>query len=91
MKKYLDGALVDLTAEEEAQKQTDINNNNTFEKAIFSLRLKRNELLAETDYLALSDQTLSDDMKTYRQELRDMTNGLTTKEEVDAVNFPTKP
>tara|TARA_B100000424_G_scaffold162454_1_gene124435 strand:+ start:3124 stop:3399 length:276 start_codon:yes stop_codon:yes gene_type:complete len=91
MKKYLDGALVDLTAEEEAQKQTDINNNNTFEKAIFSLRIKRNELLAETDYLALSDQTLSDDMKTYRQELRDMTNGLTTKEEVDAVNFPTKP
>tara|TARA_Y100001938_G_scaffold137778_1_gene202455 strand:- start:525 stop:800 length:276 start_codon:yes stop_codon:yes gene_type:complete len=91
MKKYLDGVLVDLSAEEKAQKQTDINNNNTFEKSIFSLRIKRNELLAETDYLALSDQTLSDDMKTYRQELRDLTNGLTTVEEVEAVEFPTKP
>ena len=62
-----------------------------FEMAIEDLRKKRNILLKETDYLALSDQTLSDDMKTYRQELRDITNGLTTKDEVDAVTFPTKP
>ena len=62
-----------------------------FDTAIKNLRAKRNKLLAETDYLALSDQTLSDDMKTYRQELRDITNGLTTKDEVDAVTFPTKP
>ena len=55
------------------------------------IREVRNMLLAETDYLALSDQTLSDDMKTYRQELRDITNGLTTSDEVDAVTFPTKP
>tara|TARA_R100001086_G_scaffold225857_1_gene144300 strand:+ start:711 stop:935 length:225 start_codon:yes stop_codon:yes gene_type:complete len=32
----------------------------------------RNKLLAETDYLALSDSTLSDAMRTYRQELRDV-------------------
>ena len=43
-----------------------------FDTAIKNLRAKRNKLLAETDYLALSDQTLSDDMKTYRQELRDL-------------------
>ena len=30
-------------------------------------------------------------MKKYRQDLRDLTNGLTTKAEVDAVTFPTKP
>ena len=52
-----------------------------------SLRAERNSKLAETDYLALSDQTLSADMSSYRQELRDITNGLTTVEEVNAVVF----
>lgn len=37
-----------------------------------TLRTKRNRLLAETDYLALSDATLSADMQTYRQALRDL-------------------
>ena len=37
-----------------------------------ALRLKRNQLLTETDYLALSDATLSEDMRTYRQALRDL-------------------
>lgn len=64
------------------------------------LRTKRNNLLAETDYLASSDRTLSDNMKTYRQALRDLTNGLTTVEEVKEkmkfedgkyANFPVKP
>ena len=59
--------------------------------ALDTLRVKRNKLLAETDYLALSDVTMSDDMKTYRQELRDLTNGLDTVEKVNAVTFPTKP
>ena len=62
-----------------------------FDMAMEDLRVKRNRLLAETDYLALSDRTLSADMNTYRQNLRDITNGLTTVEEVNAVVFPTKP
>ena len=62
-----------------------------FKLSMVRLRNKRNRLLAETDYLALSDQTLSADMNTYRQNLRDITNGLTTVEEVNAVVFPTKP
>ena len=36
------------------------------------LRTRRNQLLSETDYLALSDATLSEDMRTYRQALRDL-------------------
>ena len=40
---------------------------------------------------ALSDQSLTDEMKKYRQDLRDITNGLSTVEEVEAVEFPTKP
>jgi len=62
-----------------------------FDTAMEDLRSKRNKLLADTDHLALSDQTLSDDMRTYRQDLRDITNGLTTIEDVNAVVFPTKP
>jgi hypothetical protein len=36
------------------------------------LRKQRDAKLAETDFYALSDVTMSDDMKTYRQELRDL-------------------
>ena len=41
--------------------------------------------------MANSDVTMSEAMKTYRQELRDLTNGLTTVEQVEAVTWPTKP
>ena len=63
----------------------------TFEEAMQELRAERNSKLSETDYLALSDQTLSADMNTYRQELRDITNGLTTVEDINSVTWPTKP
>jgi hypothetical protein len=59
--------------------------------ALDNLRAKRNRLLDETDYFALSDNTLSVEMKTYRQALRDLTNGLTTVSQVNAVVWPTKP
>ncbi len=62
-----------------------------FKLSMYVLRGKRNRLLAETDYLALSDNTMSSEMTTYRQELRDITNGLTTVEDIEAVVFPTKP
>ena len=55
------------------------------------LRQKRNSLIAATDYLALSDQEMSEQMKSYRQQLRDITNGLSTVEQVNSVVFPTKP
>ena len=62
-----------------------------FDMAMSELRQKRDRLLAATDYLALSDQTLSVEMSAYRQALRDITNGLTTVEDVNAVVFPVKP
>ena len=62
-----------------------------FEIVLNLLRIKRNNLLKETDHYALSDQTLSDDMRTYRQSLRNITNGLTTVEDVNSVTWPTKP
>ena len=61
------------------------------EIALEDLRAKRNKLLADTDYLALSDNTLSSDMTTYRTALRDLTNGLDTVDKVNNVTYPTKP
>jgi len=62
-----------------------------FNARIENLRQERNFLLRETDWMANSDLTISDDWKTYRQSLRDITNGITTVEDIDAVVFPTKP
>ena len=59
--------------------------------ALESLRTKRNALLIETDYLALSDNTMTEEVKTYRQKLRDITEGLTTLAKVKKVKLPTKP
>jgi hypothetical protein len=61
------------------------------EMAMSNLRAKRNKLLSDTDYLALSDNTMTPEMTAYRQALRDITEGLSTVEQVNAVVFPTKP
>ena len=61
------------------------------EIALKNLRQKRNRLLQDTDFHALSDNKMSADMTTYRQELRDITNGITTVAQANAVVFPTKP
>jgi hypothetical protein len=62
-----------------------------FDNSMAGVREKRNAKLAETDFYGLSDNTMSADMTTYRQELRDLTNGVTTVEQANAVVFPTKP
>ena len=88
--------LVDLTPEEEALKLKEeqdylASRPSEFDIAIGNLRDKRNRLLAETDFHGMSDRTMSAEMTTYRQELRDLTNGVTTVEQANAVVFPTKP
>ena len=62
-----------------------------FDMAMEDLRAKRNRLLQETDFHAASDRTMSADMTTYRQELRDITDEITTVAQANAVVFPTKP
>jgi len=91
--KIVNGQQVELTADEIAAiaAQETAWNAGAFDRAMAELRSKRDRLLAATDYLALSDQTLSQEMSNYRQALRDITNGLTTVEDVNAVVFPTKP
>ena len=91
--KLVDGVEVELTAQEIAQRKAeeDAWKAGAFDRAIAQLRAKRNALLSATDYLALSDNTLSVAMSEYRQSLRDLTEGLSTVEQVNAVVFPTKP
>ena len=60
-------------------------------RALADLRAKRNRLLAATDYYALSDVTMSDDMKTYRQNLRDLPAGKDTVAKCENATWPTKP
>lgn len=91
--KLVDGVEIELTAQEIAQRQAEATAwaNGAFDRAIAGLRSKRNALLSATDYLALSDNTLSVAMSEYRQSLRDLTEGLSTVKEVNEVVFPTKP
>tara|TARA_R100001244_G_scaffold9979_1_gene12016 strand:- start:4 stop:378 length:375 start_codon:yes stop_codon:yes gene_type:complete len=51
-------------------------------------RKERNELLAETDFYALSDVPMSSDMTTYRQALRDVPASVENSEDVV---WPEKP
>ena len=91
--KLVNGVKVQFTAEEETLRDAEelAWTNGEFDRAMADLRTERNSKLLETDFYALSDVTMSPEMETYRQELRDITNGLTTVEEVNAVVFPTKP
>ena len=91
--KLVDGIQIPLSAEEIVQRQADelAWQNGAFDRAMSSLRAKRNSLLAATDFYALSDNTLSAAMTSYRQSLRDLTEGLSTVEQVNSVVFPTKP
>ena len=52
------------------------------------LRAQRNQKLSETDWMANSDVTMSDEMKAYRQSLRDITK---TYKNLQEVVWPTKP
>ena len=54
------------------------------------IRRERTRLLADTDHLALSDQTLSAGMTTYRQELRDLPSDQSSKTKYSDITWPTK-
>ena len=91
--KLVNGERIKLTAKENAERDAEEKAwaDGAFDRAIASLRQDRNRLLAETDFYALSDDTMSDEMKQYRQDLRDITVGLDTEKKVKDKKFPTKP
>lgn len=97
MHKLVNGIQVPLTPEEIAQRQQDETawNNGAFDRAMADLRSKRDRLLAASDWTQLPDTTLTNTQKQswmqYRTELRNITDGLSTVEDVNGVSFPVKP
>ena len=93
--KLVNGIQIPLSAEEIAQRQADelAWQNGAFDRAISSLRARRNALLSASDWTVLSDSPVQDKLiwQSYRQSLRDLTEGLSTVEQVNSVVFPTKP
>ena len=91
--KMVNGERIQLTAEEEAARDAEEAawEAGALGRAQANLRAKRNRLLAETDFYALSDVTMSDDMKTYRQDLRDLPEGKDTVDKCNNAIFPDKP
>tara|TARA_Y100001937_G_C7080060_1_gene312500 strand:- start:55 stop:342 length:288 start_codon:yes stop_codon:yes gene_type:complete len=89
----INGVKVQFTAEEETARDAEEKawSDGQLNRDLSELRNKRNTLLAETDFYALSDVTMSDEMKKYRQDLRDLPSGLDTVEKVANVTWPSKP
>jgi len=90
--KLVDGVRIQFTPEEEAARDAEEAawEAGAFDRAIARLREDRNRRLAATDLHALQDVTLTEDMRDYRQALRDLPAGLTTVEQVEAVSWPVK-
>ena len=89
----INGNQVQFTAEEETARDNEEAAwaNAAPARALARLREKRNRLLAETDFYGNSDVTMSDDMKTYRQALRDLPDGKDTVLKCENATWPTKP
>ena len=89
----INGNRVQFTAEEETARDNEEAAwaNAAPARALATLRARRNQLLAETDFYGNSDVTMSDDMTTYRQALRDLPAGKDTVDKCNNATWPTKP
>ena len=90
--KMLNGVKVQLTNTEEATVDAEAKawNDDAPNRRMTELRKQRDVLLAETDWMANSDVTMSTAWKTYRQALRDITKTYTSMSD-NGFSFPTKP
>ena len=66
-----------------------------FDMAMADLRAKRNKDLQDSDWTQLPDNTLTSEQRNawmqFRTELRNITNGITTVEQVNNIDYPDKP
>ena len=83
--KMVNNDVVNLTDDERQAVLKDWNDNEQekTDNKIVVIREIRNQKLSETDYLALSDVTMSDAVKTWRQTLRDLPQNNTTEAKYD--------
>ena len=95
--KLVNGERIQLTAEEEAARDAEEAawEAGAFDRAMEDLRAKRNKDLQDSDWTQLSDNTLTNDQRQawmrFRTELRNITDGLTTVEQVNNIDYPDKP
>ncbi len=89
----VNGQRIQFTAEEE--KARDLEEQEWADGAparrMADLRNQRNQLLAETDWMGNSDVTMSNDWKTYRQALRDITKTTPADDALSNITWPKKP
>ena len=91
--KMVDGVKVQLTNDEEKARDAEEKAwaDAAPKRAFESLRAQRDGKLAETDFYALSDVTLSDEMKKYRADLRDLPSKYDDSTVVKTITWPSKP
>ena len=101
--KMVNGERIELSAEETKAREAEEKAwaDGEKDRNLAQIRSVRLGMLEETDFYGMSDVTMSSDMKTYRQALRDITNGLDTVEKTRTKleqdsdgsykNFPKKP
>ena len=89
----INNTRVQFTEEEEAARDAEelAWTNDAPNRRMEELRRQRDALLAETDWMANSDVTMSDAWATYRQALRDITTQTPSDDELSNITFPTKP
>ena len=91
--KTVNGERVQFTAEEETARDAEEKAwaDDAPNRRMTELRRQRDVLLAETDWMANSDVTMSTAWRNYRQALRDITTQTPTDDALSNISFPTKP
>ena len=85
--KFVNGVAVEMTEEEKQARVDEWNawNDVSGDRKLAEIKQIRLQKLMETDYLANSDVTMPDNIKTWRQSLRDLPQNNTTEEQYDAL------
>jgi hypothetical protein len=87
MKKIINGEVFEMTAEEISQREAEVQewNSKSAERKLAQIKNIRLDKLKETDYMANSDYTMPDNIKTWRQSLRDIPQDYTTESQYDTL------
>ena len=91
--KMVNGKEVELTADEikELEARDAEWAKGELDRLMASIRQERTNLLAGSDWMGMSDVTMSSAWKTYRQKLRDITKDVDTVDKAKAVTMPKEP
>ena len=91
--KYINNVKVAFTEEEEKTRDAEEKTwaDDAPNRRMTELRRQRNLLLSESDWMGNQDVTMSDEWKTYRQALRDITSQTPSDDLLSNINWPTKP